>query len=397
MNFRRYNLVLTVLLAGALAVIAAVNIAADPYGAYPGLHVDKIARHSGQVGTRTARAEVLRKGSWDFIILGTSRAQMGYAPDHSSLGGIRGINAAIPGTNIRELQPILNYTLRHNNPERILLGLDFLLFTDRRGFNQDFMQSRFAPARDLISYHLDNTVSLRATYSSLRAILEYARKKESRFSPLGQTVRHTKRLSGGHRKLFRDKLNGFFTSPETYGNYNYSQDRLDRFAQMIQSARDQGVSLDIIINPIHAAQLEAIAAAGLWPTMEQWIKDITRIVDEQRALPGGDKIRLVSFLGYAPYRDEPIPEAGDLDSIMDWWWESSHFKDAMGRIVLETLYDKDAAPIPGFGTNLTPGNVESHLEMLRAGRAAWREARPGDADFVHEVARQAGISNESSP
>ena len=391
MTFRRYNLVLTVLMAVALAVVAAANLAADPYGAYPAVHIDKIARHSGQVGTRTARAELLRHGPWEFVILGSSRAQMGYAPDHPALAGLKGCNAALPGTNIRELQPILNYTLRHNDPKRILLGMDFLLFTDTRKFNQDFMQSRFAPGRDLISYHLDNTVSLRATYASEQTILSFARHEDPRFTPYGQTVRHSKRLAGGHRKLFHDKLIEFFTNPESYANFHYSQDRLDRFANMIRAARESDTKLDIVINPVHAAQFEAIAAAGLWPTFEQWLTDITRIVHAQQALPGGDEIRLVSFLGYGPYSDEPIPAAGDTETTMQWWWECSHFKDALGRLVLDRLYGEDSKP--GFGLDLTPDTVEAHIASLRAGRDAWRTARPGDAAFVHEVAREAGIED----
>ncbi len=390
MNHRRYNIVFSALLAGALFVIAGVNIAADPYGAYPSVHVEKVARMSNAVGTRTARAELLRHGPWEFIVLGSSRSQMGYDPEYAALGGVRGSNVAVPGTNIRELQPILNYALRHNDPDRVFFGIDFVLFTTGRDFNQDFAQSRFAPGRDLVSYHLDNTVSLRASFDTMQSFQQIVQKKEPRFSPNGQTRFEPNMRGGGRRKLIKKILSGFFTNPESYGNYHYDQDRLDRFKLMIAAARDEGVALDIVFNPMHAAQMEAVHVAGLWPIFEQWVTDVADIVAEQKALPGGERIRLMSFLGYGPYRDEPIPPFEDTESDMQWWWESSHFKNELGLLVLDWMYEDPADRDAAFGVELSPALVDGHLGMLQSGRERWLNERPDEASFVRDVAREVG-------
>jgi len=390
MSFKRYNKVLGLLTATALGVVASFNLAADPYGAYRSVHWKALAEKSNSVGTRTARAELLRRGDWEFIVLGSSRAQMGYAPDHPALAGMRACNAAIPGTNMRELQPIVEYALAHNKPKRMLFAIDFLLFTSGRDFNQDFAQSRFAPGRDLISYHLDNTISLRTTYASVQQLIALLRKEPTRFTPLGQTVRHTQRVSQGHRALFEAKLYEFFTNPESYANFEYSQDRLDRFAEIIRAARQAGVEMDIVINPVHAAQLEAIEVAGLWPVFEQWLADLVSIVDGQRNVRG-PRIRLVSFLSYEPYCDEPIPPPGDTQTSMVYWWESSHFRAELGNIVLDELYGSPPPDRVRFGLELTSDNLAGHIAALNSGNERWSRAHPDDAALVRQVARRAGI------
>ncbi|MCL4220057.1 MAG: hypothetical protein KJZ65_01680 [Phycisphaerales bacterium] len=389
MPFKRYILVMTLLLGLSCLSIAAFNLAVDPYGAYPWASVKWLHSRSGEKGTRTARAELLRRGPWEFIILGSSRAQMGYAPDHPVLGGMKGCNAALPATNIRELQPVVDYALRHNDPKRILFAIDFLLFDGGRGFQHDFAQSYFTPGRDAISYHLDNTISFRATNASYKALMSALRGERPRFTALGQTVRHTKKLSDGHRALFAAKLTEFFA--ETYADLHTSPDRLERFRQIIQAVHAEGVPLDIVINPIHAAQLEAIATAGLWTEFEQWLRDVTLVVEGERQISGAN-VRLVSFIGYAPYCDEPIPAPGDTETTMRYWWESSHCKDELGGLVLERLYAPGTSHFaPGFGVDLTTGNIEQYLADLNTARQIWVEANPGDVAFVCDLARKAGL------
>lgn len=389
MPFKRYILVLTLLLALSCLGIAAFNLVTDPYGAYPRASMKWLSSRSGEKGTRTARAELLSRGPWEFIILGSSRAQMGYAPDHPALGGMKGCNAALPATNIRELQPVVDYALRHNDPKRILFAIDFLLFDAGREFQHDFAQSHFATGRDAISYHLDNTISFRATNASYKALMSALRGERPRFTALGQTVRHTKKLSDGHRALFAAKLTEFFT--ETYADLHTSPDRLERFRQIIQAVHADGVPLDIVINPIHAAQLEAIATAGLWTEFEQWLRDVTLVVEGERQISGAN-VRLVSFIGYAPYCDEPIPAPGDAETTMRYWWESSHCKDELGGLVLERLY---TTPVPtsslDFGIELTTSNVDAWIARLRDDRLKWVRENPSDVAFVQQLARQSGL------
>lgn len=387
MSFRRYNLILSLVVSAALLIVAGVNVAADPFGAYPGWHIDRVALQSRELSNRTSRAELLRHGPWSTVIVGTSRALTGYTPDDPAFGGARVCNVGLPGTNMIELERVLLYTLDRAEPDRVMFAVDFLLFSDVRSFSQDYAQSRLSPDRDLLSYHLENLLSARATAASAKCFGAVVLGAKPKFSPLGQAMRQNPIVPGGHRKAFGDRLRSFFVDPETYAGYRYSGDRLARFRETVRACRERGVRLDVVVNPVHFAQLEAIEESDLWPAFEQWLRDIAGIVQSERDEPGGDSIRLVSFLACAPYGAEPIPSATETRAAMNWWWESSHFKSGLGSLVLNELYGQDVAV--AFGVPLTPENVEGHIERARDLRARWKEDRPDDARFVREVAEQA--------
>lgn len=388
MKFGRYNMVFTAVFGLMLSGAAGFNALVDPFGAYPSIHLDGLTRTTTSGGTRTARAELLRRGGWEFIIIGTSRAHIGYAPDHPVFDGVPGCNIALPGTNLYELQPMLDYALEHNTPREVLFGLDFLLFTDMRGTNEDFGQSRFAADRDLVSYHLEKLISARATVASAKSAVRLLRGARPKFSPVGQTLLPMPHIEVTHRKLFHDRLRSFFVNPETYGHFQYSGDRTERLGAMIRACRERGVAMTLIINPIHCAQHEAIVQSGLWPTFGQWLRDVAEVVEAEKAQPGGESIRLVSFLQCDPYGRERFPTAEEPEAKMEWWWESSHFKSSLGELVLMELYGDEPVPDGGFGVVLEPGNVDAHIADLEAMRAAWAAAEPEEAAFVADLARR---------
>lgn len=387
MSFRRYNLILSLVLFGALLFVAAVNVLADPYGAYPAWHVERVARQSREASNRTSRAELLRHGPWSTVIVGTSRALTGYTPDDPAFAGVKACNVGLPGTNMIELDPLLHYALDHAEPDRIMLALDFLLFSDVRTYSQDFAQSRLSLDRDLLSYHLENLLSARATTATAKSLGAAVLGAKPKFSRLGQAARENPIVPGGYRKAFRDRLRSFFVDPETYAGYRYSGDRLARFREILKTCRERGVQIDVVVNPVHFAQLEAIEQSMLWPVFEQWLKDIADIAESERGERGGESIRLVSFLACVPYGGEPIPAADETRAVMNWWWESSHFKAGLGSLVLNELYGQEVAV--AFGVPLTPDNVDTHIERLRELRANWHQDRPEDVRFVREVAHDA--------
>ena len=76
---------------------------------------------------------------------------------------------------------------------------------------------------------------------------------------------------------------------------------------------------------------------------------------------------------------------------MQWWWECSHFKDALGRLVLDRLYGPESTP--GFGLELSPDNIEAHIESIRTGRNAWRERCLGETELVPKANQELGLDH----
>jgi hypothetical protein len=93
------------------------------------------------------------------------------------------------------------------------------------------------------------------------------------------------------------------------------------------------------------------------------------------------------FTGYASYNRVPVPAEGHLASATPWYWESSHFKVALGDLVLARAVggDPDRREGPEFGGRLTPDSVEAHLARLRDRQRHYLASHPAELAFFTEV------------
>lgn len=85
------------------------------------------------------------------------------------------------------------------------------------------------------------------------------------------------------------------------------------------------------------------------------------------------------------------PAKGDTTDVKQHWWESSHFKDTLGGLVLAELYGSLPEGHSGFGTELSSANIDSYIAGLNAARDRWEQANPDEVAFVRSLARKAGL------
>ena len=70
------------------------------------------------------------------------------------------------------------------------------------------------------------------------------------------------------------------------------------------------------------------------------------------------------FCGYNTITTEPFPEE-DSQNQMRWYFESSHYRETVGDMILSRLFNLDSPNVPeDFGLRLTPENVESQLTRI---------------------------------
>ncbi len=151
---------------------------------------------------------------------------------------------------------------------------------------------------------------------------------------------------------------------------------------MLRRAAEKDVTVSLYIAPIHARLLEALDATGLWPAYEQWKRDITKVVDKVQSEQSVQTIALWDFSGYNRYSMEALPE--QPDQAMKWYIDSSHFSDALGKRMLDQMYTREDT---GFGIQLTPSAVESHLVDIRYQQQAYRQLHQQQRDYFSEQAR----------
>ncbi|MBE9079675.1 hypothetical protein IQ241_20665 [Romeria aff. gracilis LEGE 07310] len=382
-TYRRFNLVFLGLGIPGLLSIGAFNIFIDPYGVLSSPEVTGV-NHSKPEKTDRARmfkaADVVRIQP-KTVFLGNSRAEIGLDPNHPALADGRPVyNLGLPSSNIYEARRYLEHAIA-NQPdmERAIVGLDFAMFNDHwQQPTTDFSDSRLEKTRLPVDESVSAALSLDATQSSLQtfiASLEDA--SDPRVAP-GDTQNYY--IEGGvlKRKLPAEQsmLKRFQTNLRNYLEWSYrryelSESGLDDLRQIIALGQQHDIEIQVFISPVHAVQLEAIRASGLWSDYETWKREIAEIT------PVWD------FSGYNSITSEAV------DQITDNYLESAHYLHPVGDLVLNRILDYEAETVPDdFGVLLTPETVEPHIEQIRRDREAWVAIHPEQVDWVQKMARR---------
>ncbi len=372
-----------ILTLASLASLSLLNVVVDPFGAYR--LIDTPLRP--YVASRTAKAEMLRHLGCQDVLVGTSRVEVGIDPRSSRFGSRVVCNAGLSKTNMIEVAHVMRYAAEQPRTERILFFLDFLLFSTARTVERDFASSRFADGLSPLDYHLRNLLSEDATRRSFKTVWSAWRGAEPSYDERGHRSRG--RGDRSARDLFRRRLTHFLG--EVYASYHYDPARIELLATEVARARKRGLDLVLVVPPVHALQLEAVHAAGLWPAFERWKRDLVElVVRDARAYPEATPLRLWDFTGYASYNVVSVPAPEILAAEVPWYWESSHFKVELGDLVLERILgDADSGAADAFGVLLTPETLDRHLAGLATGRVHYRRTHPGDIALFQEVRRSA--------
>jgi len=389
----RANLHLSVLACTTvLVVVAAVllNTLVDPLSlvntpTFRGWSESKTM--AGRDGGRRFKAAQLARVEPDILILGTSRVEVGIPSNHPGYEGRAVYNAGLSGTNMVEIERVFEYALSVRQPREVLLGLDFLAFGGRRDLVGDFPDSAFAmPQSRVIAKYL---FSSNTFLQSLRTIYDNRRNLPPVYDRNGGDP-HFERLSApDYRRMFISVLRDqFLIDPQTYGGFRFSEDRLQALRRIARNCAERGITLRLFITPVHARQLEALRAIGLFGEFERWKRYLADSLSEiSRKYPRA-RLSLWDFSGYSEFTTETVPTAEQSSSPVRWHWESSHFKAALGTLVLDRLFALPVAEsLPkDFGVDIRPERVESWLMDTRWARTAYAQSHREEVSDVERLA-----------
>ena len=317
-SFRLYFHVFGACALAGVILLAGLNLLIDPLSAYPRFSLRALEPYRGHLAARTAKAEMTARGDCQVLLLGSSRVLVGMPVTHAGYGTDRVYNLGLNATALTETAGVLDFALRHNRLKRVVLGIDFFLFSEARRNSPVFENSRFNPALNLFDYHCRNALGSEVIDDSWALLRQTWRGMpmagERGFVP--KIIPH----GAAQREIFAARIRGFLVNPETYGGFRYSTQRLALFREMVSRCRRENVGLIVFIPPVHALQLETIRAAGLWSTFEQWKGDLVRILAEEEV---GESVPFWDFTGFTGPLTEAVPPIGDTTTRMKWYLDSS--------------------------------------------------------------------------
>lgn len=390
-RYRRYAASLLGLAVVLVLAVAACNAVVDPLsllGLADIAGVNRVKTEIGSNGGRRGKAAAIASGRFDTLLLGTSRMEVGIDPAYAAFGGRNAYNAGLSGTNMYEIYEVFQFARRTMHPRAVVLGLDFLAFSAARQTAGDFDLSAFAGPAVLPRY-LFSQDTLRLSWRTLES---NRRGRQPTYDARGSSRYFESQEPVDHRRLFVSILrDNFFVNPETYAGFRYASDRVDLLGKLVEDCLADGIGIYLYISPVHARQLEALRAMDLYESFERWKRDLLETVANAAGrAEGGKAPTLWDFSGYSTLTTEPVPGPGQRDVKMRWYWESSHFKKALGNLVLDRLLGHAGeVPVPAdFGVALQAEGLDAHLAAIRSAGERYRAAFPGEVAEVAQLARQ---------
>ena len=374
------------LLAGVLLTVLFV-VVVDPYQLFrlveiAGFNAVKPRPEHFQSEIKLAGAQALRPA---IVLMGNSRVDVGIDPDSEALRR-PAYNLAIPGTGVGTSREQFD-RLRAAGaaPSTLLLGVDFF----------DFLldpDSAEAPAKKppagLASqrWKVDTVFSLNALLDAVKTLRIQrdpgAGTMTARgFNPLFDYLRFAR--EDGYYAIFLQRAleNARSFSLAPHGIARSLGDGSSEWRELgglLDAAAREKTDIHLIIYPYHAQLMAMMEQTGLWPVFEQWKLRLLREIAAFNAAHPEARIVLWDFSGYGKLQCEAIPAKGDIVHGTRWYWESGHFKSALGELILERVFGAaDAEPAPGeFGFRLDAANWNDNRERIARERRDCLAAEP---------------------
>jgi hypothetical protein len=257
----------------------------------------------------------------------------------------------------------------------VIFGVDFFMFNSSLKNQASFSENRLNKQSITIQDTINFALAIDAVSASIETINESKKTVgQEKFSDNGFTpYRDFKQSENPWR--FKAGINDYLIN---HASYNFSDRSLEYFRKLVELCQKKNIKLIVFISPAHATDLETIRATGVWDTLEQWKRDVVKIT------PVWD------FSGYTSITTEPI------GTNMKNYADNSHYTEEIGNLVLNRILSYQEETVPkDFGILLTPDNVESHIEQIRADREVWAKNNPEEVKLVQEIKHEYDLKNQS--
>ena len=371
-----------------LLSVAAFNMIIDPAAVFniverEGFNAEKTELMRG--GGRRDKAVALKWKEFDTVILGSSRSEVGINPESSLFGKERVYNASLPFTHMEELHSVFKFVKDKTETKRVIIGLDFMLFTSKFEARGDYNESLFAEDRPVKI--LFNIFSLDELLRSIDTLRDNQHGKRARYSKSGHRYKmNTFKKLNGHRNSFNDKLiKGFRLFLKANPPVIYHTDRLTLLSSIINESKKAGIELILFISPTHVRQIETFRLLSLMDGRLIWQRDLTKL------LSNNPQVKLWDFSGANVITTESIPPAGDAATEMRWYWEASHYKSVVGDMILQRVLGKETEGFEysGFGVLLDTENIDRHLSDQRRAQETYRREYPKEINELEKLWKEA--------
>jgi hypothetical protein len=396
---RQFLLTALLTIALALAVVAGLGVAVDPYELFGTPRIAGWTAQKPYAATydHISKPYAVSRSRAGTIVTGSSIATYGIEPADPAWGDApRPIyNLGLKGSKLADQRTLLLHALVTTQPTLVIIVLSFedaldLLVDNDSPQREFYRRLRVRPdgtpnpafqrqwALDLASSTLtlgglrDDLVSILAQGSPVpdqgKDGFERHGPEEAFLLEHGARASLEVRNSETARRIAR-----WLLKPEW---------PLAPLTDMITASRHAGADVVVLVAPVYAAEWELRRQTGVLDRADDWLH---RVVETTEAVGDPAHVRLWDFSALSAATMEAFPEQSPLAAFID----TVHFRPAIGARIIARIMGRGQA---GFGAPLERASIDTLLATSNAQGSAWANANP---DGVASIAASIAQANEA--
>lgn len=315
-----------------LAAVGGLNLFVDPYGYWGGRFIPPAA--SDAENPRFYHPLRLAAGRYDVVFLGSSRVREGFLPADVG-GGMSAYNAGMSGASAYETGRFMSFIAGLPVvPSSVVVGVDFFGFAPGLYYQDDAANGPLG-GEPLWFLKIKNLFVADTLKASIRSVKGYIKGKTHALPVFfgsyadGGDVRA--KFDAGLREHASVALARFDPAMDAI-----DPKILEAYAQGVEALVVRGVTVHLVVSPLHAARMDLISQIGLgghYQNVLAVLRDISAKADSS----GHGKVALWNFSGCGNvYQLEALPDGEG--KTMQWYYDANHFKPALGRIMLDRIF-----------------------------------------------------------
>lgn len=366
--------------------IGLTSYALDPFGMFRGfgLRTDYLLGERIWEDQRKVKDLSLDRLHPDTLIIGNSRVQKGFNVYDPALEQRLGHahNLGLSGANFDEMDYYTRLAMRGQALKTLIIGLDIGQFTEaRRSDNAEVVNFKYLQdiyGVDMVkrfSYALWSSQAIKAWESVLQQPHSLTMRGTPNFDEESLYL-----MTSGYRRVTR-RVEYNVADRLRMVDWNSYERRMHLMDALIADACLQGTVIKLFISPVHARHLVLLNEVGLTEKSFQWKRTLTEIVSRHQVF--GCDVALLDFGRITTYATEPFPDIDNHAHSMKWYWDSGHYKPALGLLVLQRLFH-EAASSAEFGLALTPATIDQSVKAEKTELYQFIHEHP---DIVNDVRR----------
>lgn len=392
----RFLLTLGCVFAVLTVPIALFNVHTDPFSVFSQLKSGPQAIQA-DTSTRMAKPYVMRAYHPDCLILGNSRAEVGYGA--SELPGCqRPYNAAVANGHIYEARRHLQHALALGTVHQVVLALDLETFTSPELTAPGFSEPRLAVSAkgQAQVYPAGELVGLALGYDATQRSLKLLTQKPQLAAISANGDRNPESLQqiavmNSNRDLAQRMQEQFdfigkllMSGPAFDLHAGRGLTAMDEYKKILSLCAENHIALRIVINPMHATLHDYLRHLGLQSTYIAWKHELAATT---AAAAATQDVQIWDFGKINALTTEKF-DLHKTGIVMTGYLEPSHFRTLIGNRALRQVYTGQPSGIENFGERLTDARVGDDAGYIRA-VADWSAANPEIDAAVVKMAESA--------